>query len=229
MLARRTWRYFDDFLGPDDNWLPPDNFQNYPAPMLASRTSPTNIGMGFLAYQAANDFGYLSAGDFLRRVEATFASLDKLERYRGHFYNWYDTRTLQPLRPQYVSSVDSGTFVGSLVTLRAGLMELKEQPVLPPQVYAGLADTLRVVSQVAKHSGAPALAQSIAALQARVEPLVSATPTTTAASLEAAYWFARVSEALRSARAAAVFYLRNWVEALWRQVRAHGDDLASLT
>ena len=229
MLARRTWRYFDDFLGPDDNWLPPDNFQNYPAPMLASRTSPTNIGMGFLAYQAAYDFGYLSAGEFLRRVEATFASLDKLERYRGHFYNWYDTRTLQPLRPQYVSSVDSGNFVGSLVTLRAGLMELKEHPVLPPQVYAGLADTLRVVSQVAVHSGAPAFAEHIAALQARVEPLVSAPPATPAAALDALNGIARDAEALRSALAAADDELRYWVEALGRQVRAHVDDLASLT
>jgi hypothetical protein len=95
--ARRTWRFFADFVGPEDNWLPPDNFQEYPAAAIASRTSPTNIGMSLLADLAAYDFGYICAGEFLRRAEATLATMEKLERYRGHFYNWYDTRTLQPL------------------------------------------------------------------------------------------------------------------------------------
>jgi hypothetical protein len=112
--ARRTWRFFADFVGPQDNWLPPDNFQEYPAPAIASRTSPTNIGMSLLANLAAYDFGYICAEEFLRRTGNTLATMEKLERYRGHFYNWYDTRTLQPLRPQYVSSVDSGNLAGSL-------------------------------------------------------------------------------------------------------------------
>ncbi|UCE77184.1 MAG: cyclic beta 1-2 glucan synthetase, partial [Gammaproteobacteria bacterium] len=126
--ARRTWRFFADFVGPQDNWLPPDNFQEYPAPAIATRTSPTNIGMSLLANLAAYDFGYICAEEFLRRTGSTLATLEKLERYRGHFYNWYDTRTLQPLRPQYVSSVDSGNLAGSLLTLQAGLAELKDQP-----------------------------------------------------------------------------------------------------
>ncbi|MGD2056892.1 MAG: cyclic beta 1-2 glucan synthetase, partial [Gammaproteobacteria bacterium] len=112
--ARRTWRFFADLVGPQDNWLPPDNFQEYPVAAIASRTSPTNIGMALLANLAAYDFGYISAGEFLRLVDNTLTTLEKLERYRGHFYNWYNTRTLQPLRPQYVSSVDSGNFAGSL-------------------------------------------------------------------------------------------------------------------
>jgi hypothetical protein len=103
--ARRTWRFFAEFVGPHDNWLPPDNFQEYPTPAIASRTSPTNIGMSLLASLAAHDFGYISAGEFLRRTEHTLATMEKLERYRGHFYNWYETDTLKPLRPQYVSSV----------------------------------------------------------------------------------------------------------------------------
>ncbi|MFA7388479.1 MAG: hypothetical protein WCZ87_12575, partial [Thiohalobacteraceae bacterium] len=111
--ARRTWRYFADFVGPLDNWLPPDNFQEYPAPVIASRTSPTNIGMALLADLAACDFGYITAGECLQRVGNTLTTMEKLERYRGHLYNWYDTRTLQPLRPQYVSSVDSGNLAGS--------------------------------------------------------------------------------------------------------------------
>ena len=108
----------------------PDNFQEYPASALATRTSPTNIGMGLLANLTAYDFGYICAGEFLRLTENTLATMEKLERYRGHFYNWYDTRTLQPLHPQYVSSVDSGNLAGSLLTLQAGLLELKDRPVL---------------------------------------------------------------------------------------------------
>ncbi|KHE93933.1 MAG: hypothetical protein SCABRO_00298, partial [Candidatus Scalindua brodae] len=118
--ARRTWRFFAQFVGPQDNWLPPDNFQEYPAPVIASRTSPTNIGMSLLADLAAYDFGYICAGEFLRLAKNTLATMEKLERYRGHFYNWYDTRTLKPLCPQYISSVDSGNLVGCLLTLQAG-------------------------------------------------------------------------------------------------------------
>ena len=140
--ARRTWRFFADFVGPEDNWLPPDNFQEYPAPVIASRTSPTNIGMALLANLAAYDFGYICAGEFLRRTGNTLATMEKLERYRGHFYNWYDTRTLQPLRPQYVSSVDSGNLAGSLLTLQAGLVELKDQPVLSARRVSGIAGYL---------------------------------------------------------------------------------------
>ncbi|MGM0680546.1 MAG: cyclic beta 1-2 glucan synthetase, partial [Pseudomonadota bacterium] len=128
--ARRTWRYFADFVGPEDNWLPPDNVQEYPTQTIARRTSPTNIGMGLLANLSACDFGFISVGECLRLTENTLATMEKLERYRGHFYNWYDTLTLEPLCPQYISSVDSGNLVGSLLTLQAGLAELKEQPVL---------------------------------------------------------------------------------------------------
>lgn len=143
--ARRTWRFFAEFVGPRDNWLPPDNYQEYPAPAIASRTSPTNIGMSLLANLAAYDFGYISTGEFLRLAENTLATMEKLERYRGHFYNWYDTRTLQPLHPQYVSSVDSGNLAGSLLTLQAGLAELKDQPVLSSNAFQGLQDTLQVL------------------------------------------------------------------------------------
>jgi cyclic beta-1,2-glucan synthetase len=143
--ARRTWRFFAEFVGPQDNWLPPDNYQEYPAPAIASRTSPTNIGMSLLANLAAYDFGYISTGEFLRLAENTLATMEKLERYRGHFYNWYDTRTLKPLHPQYVSSVDSGNLAGSLLTLQAGLAELKDQPVLPSNAFQGLQDTLQVL------------------------------------------------------------------------------------
>ncbi len=163
--ARRTWRYFTDFVGPEDNWLPPDNFQEYPAPAIASRTSPTNMGMSLLADLAAVDFGYITAGECLRRVGNTLASMEKLERYRGHFYNWYDTRTLQPLHPQYVSSVDSGNLAGSLLTLQAGLAELKNQPVLSSNALQGLQDTLQVLAEHVPASPAPGLAKKISLLR----------------------------------------------------------------
>lgn len=145
--ARRTWRYFADFVGPEDNWLPPDNFQIHPAPAIASRTSPTNIGMSLLADLAAVDFGYLTVGEYLHRIGKSITTIEQLERYRGHLFNWYDTRTLQPLHPQYVSSVDSGNLAGSLLTLQAGLAELKNLPVMSANALQGLQDTLNVLTE----------------------------------------------------------------------------------
>jgi cyclic beta-1,2-glucan synthetase len=169
--ARRTWRFFAEFVGPEDNWLPPDNFQEPPEPAIASRTSPTNIGMSLLANLAAYDLGYIPAGEFLRLTSNTLAAMEKLERYRGHFYNWYDTRTLQPLRPQYVSSVDSGNLAGSLLTLQAGLAELKDQPVLSSNTLLGLQDTLQVIAEHIPSSPAPDLAKKIKSLQETLHSL----------------------------------------------------------
>jgi cellobiose phosphorylase len=159
--ARRTWRYFSTFVGPKDNWLPPDNFQEYPVAVVASRTSPTNIGMSLLANLAAYDFGYITSGELLRRTSNTLETMEKLERYRGHFYNWYDTSTLQPLFPQYVSSVDSGNLAGSLLTLQAGLAELKNQPVFSSNTFQGLMDTLQVCAEYIPMSASPSLVKQI--------------------------------------------------------------------
>ena len=182
--ARRTWRFFADFVGPEDNWLPPDNFQEYPTPAIASRTSPTNIGMALLSDLAAYDFGYLSAGEFLQRVENTLASMEKLERYRGHFYNWYDTHTLLPLRPKYVSSVDSGNLAGSLLTLQAGLAELKDQPVLPTNAFQGLHDTLQVLAEHLPETPVPDLANKIKLLQDTLHPFTVNGPPQTLTAAE---------------------------------------------
>ena len=174
--ARRTWRYFADFVGPEDNWLPPDNVQEYPAPAIASRTSPTNMGMALLADLAAVDFGYIPAGECLRRVGNTLATMEKLERYRGHFFNWYDTRTLQALHPQYVSSVDSGNLAGSLLTLQAGLAELKDQPILSLNAFQGLQDSVQVLAEHLPASPAPELAQKIGLLQDTLRTLTGEEP-----------------------------------------------------
>jgi cellobiose phosphorylase len=146
--ARKTWHYFETFVTEEENWLPPDNFQESPAPLVASRTSPTNIGLTLLANLGARDMGYLSTGSLIQRTRDTFATMERLERHRGHFYNWYETRTLQPLLPIYVSSVDSGNLAGHLLTLGAGLRELPGEPIQSPQMFAGLRDTARVLHEL---------------------------------------------------------------------------------
>ncbi|HEY9512146.1 MAG TPA: glucoamylase family protein, partial [Rhodanobacter sp.] len=146
-LARRTWAFFDAHVGAADHWLPPDNLQLDPAPVVAHRTSPTNMGLALLANLAAHDFGWLGTGRMLERIAQTLASMRALPRHRGHFYNWYDTQTLQPLAPLYVSSVDSGNLAGHLLTLRPGLLEAMHEPVFQPRVLRGLRDTLDVLRE----------------------------------------------------------------------------------
>ncbi|MGB6307345.1 MAG: glucoamylase family protein [Steroidobacteraceae bacterium] len=117
LVARRTWRYFESFVTADDQMLPPDNFQEDPRPVLAHRTSPTNLGLYLLSAVSARDFGWLGTLGFVERTEATLATMNRLERFRGHFYNWYDTRDLRPLDPRYVSTVDSGNLAAHLIAL----------------------------------------------------------------------------------------------------------------
>ncbi|HTA94482.1 MAG TPA: cyclic beta 1-2 glucan synthetase, partial [Verrucomicrobiae bacterium] len=111
-LARRTWNFFETFVTAGENWLPPDNFQEYPHPVVATRTSPTNIGLALLSTLSAHDFGYISLRSLTEKITGTLETVEKLERYRGHFYNWYDTRTLKPMAPLYISTVDNGNLAG---------------------------------------------------------------------------------------------------------------------
>jgi cyclic beta-1,2-glucan synthetase len=146
-LARKIWNFFETFVGEEDHWLPPDNYQEDPKGQLAHRTSPTNIGLYFLSCLAAHDFGYLSLPALLDRLEKTFDTLDQLERFHGHFYNWYDTSNLRSLPPGYISTVDSGNLLGCLVALRRGLEEKSREPVSTLSVRAGLADVLQLITQ----------------------------------------------------------------------------------
>ena len=143
--ARRTWRFFETFVGPDDAFLPPDNFQEDPQPTVAHRTSPTNIGLYLLSVLAARDFGWLGLLETLDRLEATLATLRRLERFRGHFYNWYDTGGLQPLEPRYVSTVDSGNLAAHLLTLGNACRAALYAPVLDPTRFGGLRDAVLLV------------------------------------------------------------------------------------
>ncbi|HTU17645.1 MAG TPA: glucoamylase family protein, partial [Gemmataceae bacterium] len=154
VIARKTWGFFESFVGAEDHWLPPDNFQEEPRHQVAHRTSPTNQGLLLVSTLAAHDFGYLNLGALLERLENTFDTLERLERHRGHFYNWYDTRTLEPLQPTYVSTVDSGNLMACLLTLKQGLLEKTAEPLLGPSVMNGLSDTLHVMREAWHSLGA---------------------------------------------------------------------------
>ncbi len=117
LIARCTWRYFETFVTAEDNMLPPDNFQEDPRPVLAHRTSPTNMGLYLLSAVSARDFGWAGTIETVDRLEAALATMSRLQKFRGHFYNWYDTRDLRPLDPRYVSSVDSGNLAAHLIAL----------------------------------------------------------------------------------------------------------------
>jgi cyclic beta-1,2-glucan synthetase len=152
-LARRTWRFFDDLVGPESHWLPPDNTQEALRVEVAQRTSPTNIGMALLASVAAHDFGYITPLEVVERTESTFDTLERLERYEGHLLNWYDTRTLLPLRPPYVSTVDSGNLLACLWVLAQALGEMMRAPALGPAALEGCADTLEILREALAHDG----------------------------------------------------------------------------
>ena len=141
-VARQTWRFFDHFVEPGNHWLPPDNYQEALNREVARRTSPTNIGMWLLSVLAAHDLGYLTTGQFVERTTATMETLRRLEKYEGHLLNWYNTETLEPLRPRYISTVDSGNLLACLWTFARGCRELSAAPLIGPRVMTGLEDTL---------------------------------------------------------------------------------------
>jgi len=153
-LARKTWAFFENFMGPDDNWLPPDNYQENPEPRIAHRTSPTNIGLSLLSSLAAHDFGYLTTLQLLDRSQKTLSTMQTLERHKGHFLNWYHTQTLLPLHPRYVSTVDSGNLAACMLTFKEGLLSLHNLPVLREDLYNGLTDTINVLREKAKEPSA---------------------------------------------------------------------------
>jgi len=148
-VARRTWRYFSTFVNADTSWLPPDNFQVSHQNGLAMRTSPTNIGLWMTSALGAHDSGYLTIDQVVERLTCTMETIGRLERYEGHLLNWYDIRTLAPLEPRYVSTVDSGNLLGALWALGQGLDELVHGPILSGKAFAGFGDTGGILKEVA--------------------------------------------------------------------------------
>ncbi len=228
--ARRTWAFFETFVGPQDHWLPPDNYQEYREATLAHRTSPTNMGLALLANLSAHDFGYIPAGQLIERTAHTLETMAGLERHRGHFFNWYDTQSLRPLHPAYISTVDSGNLSGHLLTLRPGLLALVDRPILEPRWLEGLGDTLGVLEEAAGEHAPQALAplrEEIAAAglagpatlaQARrlLDRLVQSAEAigaelSSGSESEAAWWAAALTRQCRSLREELAF-LAPWTE-----------------
>ena len=146
--ARRTWLFFETFVSPEHNWLPPDNFQETPEPVVAPRTSPTNIGVYMLSIVSARDFGWISLAQAIERLEQTLATIETMQRHRGHLYNWYDTRSLEPLHPRYISSVDSGNLAGHLIAVSAACNDWAMAPAAYLQGdFHGILDAVGILEE----------------------------------------------------------------------------------
>ncbi|MDZ7622819.1 MAG: glucoamylase family protein [Candidatus Competibacteraceae bacterium] len=224
-VSRKTWAFFETFVGPEDYWLPPDNVQEHPVAAVAHRTSPTNMGLSLLANLAAYDFGYLPAGRLIDRTSRALRTMVGLERYRGHFYNWYDTQSLKPLQPIYISSVDSGNLAGALLTLQQGLLALVDTPILSARVFDGLSDTFYLLVDAAEGP----LPTPFARFQQTLESAIHARPTTLAAAWQ--YLDALTTSAedgVRGLAADAGSETNRWARALARQCREVRDELLSL-
>ncbi len=161
LVARRTWRFFETFVVEAENFLPPDNFQEDPQPVVAHRTSPTNVGLYLLSTTVAHDFGTIGVLDMAQRLEDTLGTMSRLRRHRGHLFNWYDTRDLRPLDPIYVSTVDSGNLAGHLIAVAQACHERMQRPVLGPEILEGVRDTLELLRQAAQETERPRRAQTV--------------------------------------------------------------------
>ncbi len=178
LLARRTWLFFETFVGPNDQWLPPDNVQEEPRTEVAHRTSPTNIGMFLLSALTAYDFGFTSASELSVLVKSTLDTLGRVERYRGHILNWYDTRTLEPLLPRYVSTVDSGNLGGCLLALKQGCLEIAQAPVVRKESWRSFGDVLALFDGALERIRLPreGAGQAVRSLALRIRKSVEAAP-----------------------------------------------------
>ena len=223
-LSRRIWAFFETYVTADEHWLPPDNVQEHPAHMVAHRTSPTNIGLALLANLSAFDFGYTPIGIVMTRTANTLRTLESLPRFRGHFYNWYDTQTLVPMAPKYVSTVDSGNLAGHLLTLRQGLLALCETPLMSECVYAGLGDTLGVLHESLEAEAAThqpdalvQFAHALAAARMQASPTLAEATTTMGSLGDMAQG---ILDALPQAAESIL-----WSETLLQQCRAWHEEL----
>jgi cellobiose phosphorylase len=225
-LSRRTWAFFETFVGPDDHWLPPDNYQEDPLAVVAHRTSPTNMGLALLSNLSACDFGYISVGQLMDRTAKTLRTMNTLELYHGHFYNWYDTISLKPLLPMYVSSVDSGNLAACLLTLRAGLLALPDDKLLGRRIFEGIADTAMILMEVSGDR----IPEEIVQLRKDMESIRYSPPDGTLWALRES--LARMAmtagEVVRCFEAAPDSESAWWARSLAEQCRAAIDELTVL-
>ena len=224
-LSRRTWAYFESHVTQADHWLPPDNVQEHPSLVVARRTSPTNIGLTLLADLAAYDFGYAPVGVVMARCGNTLRTLESLPRHRGHFFNWYDTQTLQPLPPHYVSTVDSGNLAGHLLTLRQGLLALPDAPLLSPHALQGLNDTCGVLVET---RGSSAVDDALVAFQYTLEAACAAPPSCLADAQQLIAVLAVEANAIERGVDTPAGEVDYWVDALLRQCDWIREELSWL-
>lgn len=207
LIARRTWRYFETFVTPEENFLPPDNFQETPRPTVATRTSPTNIGLYLLSTVAAHDMGWIGQRAALQRIQDTLQTIQRMPRFRGHLYNWYDTRDLHVLDPAYISSVDSGNLAGHLIAVAQACRAWGSVPVPTNRmVRQAIGDcALLARRSLGDHADDSDLSRALAAIAAAdpATPLASLTgPMARAVALtgdtlnETKFWIAAMHSAL---------------------------------
>ena len=147
-VARRTWGFFERFVGPEDHWLPPDHYQEAPVGIIAHHTSPSNIGLLLTSTLAAYDLGYLDQLGLATRLSITMDTLEQLDRFHGHFLNWYDTLTLQPLKPRYISTVDSGNLAASLIVTAQACKSMPKERIFRWDLWQGYLDTLSNLTEI---------------------------------------------------------------------------------
>ena len=170
-VTRRTWGFFERFVGPEDHWLPPDHYQESPVGTVAHHTSPTNIGLLFTSTLAAYDLGYLDQLGLATRLTTTIDSLERLERFRGHFLNWYDTLTLQPLHPRYISTVDSGNLAASLIITTQACKSMPDEPIFRWGLWQGYLDTLSNLSEILEDMHKAEFTQQVAEINKRIDAM----------------------------------------------------------
>ena len=235
LLARKTWYFFETFAGPDDNWLPPDNYQGEPHEEIAHRTSPTNIGMLLVSTAAAWDLGYIGRAELAARARNVFNSLGRLDRYRGHIFNWYDTRNLRPLEPRYVSTVDSGNLALSLIVYAEALREAGTGTDIAPQRWDGLADVIDLLDAALSVADATQARVDVANLRDRLVALKS-TPEDWVKRLDEILQSdiprleAHIAEAVAPPASVPVETLRElyaWIDRFQQQIRTMLRDLNS--
>jgi cyclic beta-1,2-glucan synthetase len=240
-IARKTWRFFETFVTAETHHLPPDNFQETPRPVVATRTSPTNIGLYFLSTLTARDFGWMGLLDTLDRLTATITTVQSLALHRGHLFNWYDTTDLHPLEPLYVSTVDSGNLAGHLWALGNACREMMTEPILRLEMLEGMKDALFQVTDAATHvsvkrrtetvtgahwnSAVAAMAEGLNRIP-RTVPECRALLSTLGELAETLLDTAKTLEG--GERSAACAEVVVWCELLLRQVKSHVRDVEEL-
>jgi cyclic beta-1,2-glucan synthetase len=243
LVGRRTWRFFETFVTAEDHMLAPDNFQEEPKPVIAHRTSPTNLGLYLLSAIAARDFGWIGTAEAVERLENTLSTMNALEQFHGHFYNWYDTQDLHPLEPKYVSSVDSGNLAGHLIAVRNACREMLVAPIAGPQLLAGIEDSMELARESiaaldhrrTQSVSREELEEALDALAASFPPLAdrrSITSETARAGMVKialrAEVFADIARTLTAEQNdAAIHEVLAWAEAICATIRSHQRDLAS--